>query len=83
MITAERTQRQQLVREIIGSHELEGVVVTEVTKCLLDTYARGDVSADDMLAQAVASLGGRGQQLRLQVWRKNLPMTHTSIQQLA
>jgi len=26
MATAERTQRQQLVREIIGSRELEGVV---------------------------------------------------------
>lgn len=26
MTTAERTQRQQLVGEIIGSHELEGVV---------------------------------------------------------
>lgn len=56
MITAERTQRQQLVREIIGSHELEGVVVTEVTKCLLDTYARGDVSADEVIVQVQASL---------------------------
>lgn len=56
MTTAERTQRQQLVREIIGSHELEGVVVTEVTKCLLDTYARGDVSADEVIVQVQASL---------------------------
>jgi hypothetical protein len=61
MITAERTQRQQLVREIIGSHELEGVVVTEVTKCLLDTYARGDVSADEVIVQAQASLSDEGQ----------------------
>ena len=61
MITAERTQRQQLVREIIGSHELEGVVVTEVTKCLLDTYARGDVSADEVIVQVQASLSNEGQ----------------------
>lgn len=61
MITAERTQRQQLVREIIGSHELEGVVVTEVTKCLLDTYARGDVSADEVIVQVQASLSDEGQ----------------------
>lgn len=31
MTTAERTQRQQLVRAIIGSHELEGVTVSETT----------------------------------------------------
>jgi len=61
MITAERTQRQQLVREIIGSHELEGVVVTEVTNCLLDTYARGDVSADEVIVQVQASLSDEGQ----------------------
>lgn len=61
MITAERTQRQQLVREIIASHELEGVVVTEVTKCLLDTYARGDVSADEVIVQVQASLSDEGQ----------------------
>ena len=61
MITAERTQRQQLVREIIGSHELEGVVVTEVTKCLLDTYARGDVSVDEVIVQVQASLSDEGQ----------------------
>lgn len=32
---------------------------------MLDTYARGDVSADDLLAQAVASLSDRGWKL---VW---------------
>ena len=51
MTTAERTQRQQLVRAIIGSHELEGVAVTNATKRLLEAFARGDVSADELVAQ--------------------------------
>ncbi len=64
MTAAEITQRQQLIRAIIGSHELEGVAVTNATKRLLETFARGDVSADELVAQAQASLNEKGRQAR-------------------
>lgn len=51
MTAAERTKCQQLVRGIIGSHELEGVTVSETIKRLLDVFARGDVSTDGLATQ--------------------------------
>ena len=64
MTAAEITQRQQLIRAIIDSHELEGVAVTNTTKRLLEAFARGDVSADELVAQAQASFNEKGRQAR-------------------
>ena len=52
MITAELSKRQQIVRTVIGSQELEGAPMDLRMKQALEAFAQGKLSVNDLLALA-------------------------------
>lgn len=58
MTAKELRRRKQIVRSIIGSHELEGVVLGESTKRILRGYAKGELSATDLRKRLLKTEAG-------------------------
>ncbi|WP_223909422.1 antitoxin VbhA family protein [Actinomyces capricornis] len=48
MTTAELNHRKRIVRAVIGSQELEGAPVSTQTKRVLDAFARGEATGQDL-----------------------------------
>jgi hypothetical protein len=52
-MTARETAAQQAVRDAIGSVRAEGLDVSDEVRADLDAAARGELSADEVVARAV------------------------------
>ena len=52
MTTAELSKRQQIVRTVVGSQELEGAPMDVRMRQALEAFAQGKLSIDDLLALA-------------------------------
>jgi len=52
MTTAELSKRQQIVRTVVGSQELEGTPMDVRMRQSLEAFAQGKLSIDDLLALA-------------------------------
>ena len=62
MTTAELSKRQQIVRTVVGSQELEGAPMDVRMRQALEAFAQGKLSVDNLLALArrIAEDAGRG-----------------------
>ena len=52
MTTAELSKRQQIVRTVVGSQELEGAPMDVCMRQPLEAFAQGKLSVNDLLALA-------------------------------
>ena len=60
MTAAELSRRQQIIRTVIGSQELEGMPMNVRMRQVLEAFAQGKISVDDLLALVRRCTEGTG-----------------------
>ncbi|WP_207765637.1 antitoxin VbhA family protein [Pleomorphomonas carboxyditropha] len=58
MTTEEQIRRQDSVRYALASTRIEGLPITPDTEALLDAWARGEISDDELFGRALSDVVG-------------------------